>query len=125
AFVPGAPTLCGSADYGHVGSFNLRGDWLWRDGLVARVGGLSISGDGTQLLLACFSEGLRRYDKDGKPLPTLALAEPSQLVAQSYDGATILAAGLSTQLWLTDARGGVRASQRWSQPIIALALGAR
>src|SRR5207244_13036266 len=102
-----------------------RGQVLWRDGLVAHVGGLAVNGDGSQLVLACFSEGLRRYDKDGATLPALTLPEPCRLVAQSYDGRAILVAGMTARLWLIDQTGAVRASHGAGQASAALALGAR
>jgi hypothetical protein len=125
AFVPAAAALVASADYGLVGSFDLRGEWRWRDGLVAHVGGLAVDGDGTQMVLACFSEGLRRYAQDGTALPALALPEPCRLVAQAYDGGAILVAGMSSRLWLVDKLGAVIASHNAGQSIAAAALGAR
>lgn len=55
AFVPAAPLLLGSADYGLVACFDLAGQQVWRDGLVAHVGSLAVSGDGEQIILACFT----------------------------------------------------------------------
>ena len=49
--------LVASADYGLVGSFDVRGEWRWRDGLVAHVGGLAVNGDGDQLVLVGFVVG--------------------------------------------------------------------
>jgi hypothetical protein len=125
AFVPAAPVIIGSADYGLVNAFNLGGEWLWRDGLVARVGDLAVSGDGAQVLLACFSEGLRRYDGNGKAGAALSVEEPSRLVSQSYDGGTILVAGLSTQSWLVDRAGTMKGNLRANAPIVDLALAPR
>src|SRR5579864_9464945 len=66
AFVPAAPFLVGSADYGLVGAFGMDGSTRWRDGLVAHAGSLSVNGDGSKILVACFSEGLQGYDLEGK-----------------------------------------------------------
>src|SRR5260370_5852244 len=65
AFVPMAPVLVGSADYGLVACFGLDGSMRWRDGLVSHAGALSVSGDGSKILIACFSDGLQAYDLAG------------------------------------------------------------
>ena len=39
AFVPAAPYLVASADYGLVTCLDLAGRWVWRDGLVVHIGG--------------------------------------------------------------------------------------
>src|SRR5436853_547202 len=53
AFVPEAPLLLGSADYGLIACFDQAGACVWRDGLVAHIGSLAVSGDGSQIVLAC------------------------------------------------------------------------
>src|SRR5262249_17911137 len=66
AFVPAAPFVVGSADFGLVAGFDLTGRLAWRDGLVAHAGSLAVSGDGAEVVLACFSEGLQRYNHLGQ-----------------------------------------------------------
>ena len=124
AFVPAAPWLVGSADFGLAGSFDMKGTWRWRDGLIVNIGSLAVNGDGSQLLLDCFSEGLRRFDASGKPLDALRLPEPCRLVAQSFDGSRILVAAMDSQIWLIDPQGRILAGQRFAQPVSALALAA-
>jgi hypothetical protein len=124
AFVAEQTWLVGSADYGLVGSFDVAGRWRWRDGLVVNVGGLAITGDGAQMVLACFSEGLRRYDGDGRPLPALPSRAPCRLVSQAYDGRRLLTAGLSTQVSVLDADGKMAGSHTAEQAVAAIALAA-
>jgi len=123
SFASAAPWIMASADYGLAGSFDLQGEWRWRDGLVVHIGALAVNGDGSQLLLACFSEGLRRFDASGKAIDPLTLAEPCRLVAQSFDGSRILVAGMDSQLWLVDREGRVLAGRHLTQSATALALG--
>jgi hypothetical protein len=116
--------LVGSADYGLVASFDLSGRWLWREGLVAHVGSLAVSGDGSQVVLACFSEGILRYDGQGKKLGRLPVAEPCRLVSMSYDGRLLLVGGLAGRVLLMEASGSMLASQLMDRPLAGLALAA-
>jgi len=121
-FVPTLPQVVGSADYGLVASFDATGKALWRDGLVAHVGSLSVTGDGSQIVLACFSEGLQRYSASGQKLGRLAGAEPCRLAEAAYDGRNFLVAGLGEQLRLLDGDGQTVATHVFDQPAAALAL---
>jgi hypothetical protein len=123
AFVPEQPLLLASADYGFVGAFDLKGRCLWRDGLVAHVGGLAVTGSGNQIVLACFSEGLHRYGADGQRLERVALEESCRLVAIDFAGKHLLVTGLSKRLLLLNAAGKLLATHALDQPAIAAALG--
>jgi hypothetical protein len=124
AFVPAAPNLIASADYGLVACFDLAGKWLWRDGLVTLAGSLSVSGDGASIVLACFTEGLQRYNLAGRNLGRLPVIEPCRLASVSFDGRLALAAGLSNRLLLLNDRGELIASQALDQSPVAVAVGA-
>src|SRR5437868_5836014 len=43
AFVPAVASLVCCADFGLVAALDLKGNWLWRDGLVANVGAMAVS----------------------------------------------------------------------------------
>jgi hypothetical protein len=124
AFVPAAPFLVGSADFGLVACFDLAGRWIWRDGLVAHVGSLAVSGDGEQIVLACYTEGLQLYALSGKKQQRQASHEPCRLSAISFDGRLKLVAGLSNRLHLQDEAGTVVGSTTVTAAPVALALGA-
>jgi hypothetical protein len=124
AFVPAAPFLVGSADYGLVICFDAVGHVVWRDGLVAHVGSLAVNGDGSLALLACFSEGVQRYSVTGKNLGRLAVAEPCRLAAVSFDGRLLLLAGMDPQLRLVDQGGQTLCTYALERPAAGLALGA-
>jgi hypothetical protein len=123
-FVPMAPLLLGCADYGLVTCLDLSGRCLWRDGLVAHVGSLTVSGNGDQVVLACFSAGLQRYTSAGADKGRLTLAEPCRLASLSFDGRFLLAAGLANRLFLVDRMGQTLCEQTFNRPIVSLALGA-
>jgi hypothetical protein len=118
----GPTALVGSADYGLVTCLDLDGRWLWRDGLVVHVGSLAVSGDG-QILLACFSEGVLRYDGRGTKQGRLAVPEPCRLVSVSFEGRVVLVGGLNGRLLLMDTVGDIIASQLMERRLVGLALG--
>jgi hypothetical protein len=124
AFVPTAPYLLGAADYGLVASFNLEGECVWRDGLVAHTGALTVGGDGQEIMLACFTEGLQRYDLRGQDRGRLPTGEACRLASLSFTGRQILVAGLSRHLRLLDRKGCELCDHRLEAPAVALALDA-
>ncbi len=122
AFVAEAPFLIGCADFGLVACFDAAGRMVWRDGLVAHVGSLTVNGDGSTIALACFSDGLYRYAvKDARPRRQ-ALADPCRLAVLSYDGRLVLATGLSSRVVLLDAAGRIRGEHRLEASPVAVAL---
>jgi hypothetical protein len=124
AFVPETPFLLGSAEYGLVACFDAAGTMVWRDGLVAHVGSLAVSGDGSAVVLACYTDGLYRYGvRSGKP-ERQALADACRLAALSYDGQAILTAGLTSSVALLDRKGRSLGTHQLEAPASALALGA-
>jgi hypothetical protein len=124
AFVPQAPVLIGCADYGLVACFDLDGSMRWRDGLVAHAGSLAVNGDGSQILIACFSEGLQGYDLAGKKLEHWPVIEPYRLVSQAFTGLSTLVAGMSQRLLLLDQAGKALVTQQTDKSITAIALSA-
>lgn len=122
-FATTSPLLFGSSDFGLVACFDLKGQWAWRDGLVAHVGSIAVNGSGDHLVLACYSEGVVRYGAAGKKLDTLTPAEPSRLVALSFDGDLVLAAGQTTTLFLFDSKGQTVLTHPLELPATALAYG--
>jgi outer membrane protein assembly factor BamB len=123
AFVPERPVLAGSADFGLVVCLDADGRCLWRDGLVAHVGSLAVSGDGA-IVLACFTEGLCCYAVDRPQPQRLPQAAPCHLAALSYAADTLLTAGPENEVCLRERDGAVRARFGAEGPVVALALGA-
>src|SRR5437870_2357085 len=56
AWVAETGALAGSADFGLVCLYDAAGQQRWRDGLVAHVGALAANGDGSRIVLACFTD---------------------------------------------------------------------
>lgn len=124
AFVPEQPRLVGCADFGLVACFDPAGACVWRDGLVSHIGGLAVSGDGSRIVLACFSDGLRAYNLGGKRTDRFTVMEPCRLVDVSYDARRILAGALGPRLVLVDRDGQTLATPALDAPPVALALAA-
>lgn len=124
AFAPSAPHLIGCSDFGLVGAFDLKGNWIWRDAPVVHTGNMAVAGNGSSILLASFSEGIAHYDGHGKKSNTLTLFEPCPLVAVSFAGDLVLAAGMSPTLYFLDPTGHKLAQYTTEKPTQALALAA-
>jgi hypothetical protein len=122
-FVPAAPVLIGSSDYGLVACADFAGQWVWRDGLVAHMGALAVSGAGEHIVLACFTDGLHRYSLNGTKQERQAVPEPCRLASVSFDGQRTLLAGLSYRLHLLQIEDGVIGTFPCEQSPVAVALG--
>lgn len=133
AFLAEVPFLVGCADYGLVACFDAKGTMVWRDSPVAHVGALAAAGDGSVIAVACFTDGLYRYSVKGPPPARQPLPgnHACRLLALSYDGRTVLTAGMEARsagegnpVLLLNDRGQVRGEHRLEAPASALALGA-
>jgi hypothetical protein len=125
AFVPEAPFLLGAADFGLVVCLDAAtGKLIWRDGLPAHCGALATGGDGERVVLACFSDGLRRYNCGSGAKGHVTTREPCRLAALSFDGRLALVAGRGNRLLLLDINGKVLGIHLLEKPAVALALTA-
>jgi hypothetical protein len=124
SFVPEKAVVVGSADYGLVTCFDEGGHCLWRDGPVAHVGSLAVSGDGSTIALACFTEGLCFYAVDRPQPQRLPQAAPCSLAALSYAGDTLLTAGPENEVALRQRDGSLCGSFTAEGAVVALGLGA-
>ena len=122
AFVPEKPILVGAADFGLVLCFGASGECLWRDGLVAHVGSLAVSGDGSSILLACFSDGLYRYSITGPQQQRISLDAPCPFAALSYSGDRFLTVGRESRVCLRDSKGDLYDQINLEAPAVAVAL---
>lgn len=122
AFVPEKPILVGAADFGLVVCFGASGECLWRDGLVAHVGSLAVSGDGGCVILACFSDGLYRYSTTGPQQQRISLDAPCQFAALSYSGDRLLSVGGQQRVCLRDNKGDLCDQINLESPVVAVAL---
>jgi len=123
-FIPAQPFLVGSADFGLVICFDAKGDTVWRDGLVAHIGSLTASGDGSVIVLACYTDGLNRYSLRNPRAERQPLADACRLASVSYDGRRVLTAGLLSTVTLCDPRGRTVGEHKIEAPAVSAALSA-
>jgi hypothetical protein len=109
-FVPEVGTLVGTAGFGLVCTYDDSGRCVWRDGLVAHVGDLAVTGDGAQIVLACFTGGLCRYPLDRPKRELLDQVGACRLVGMSYTGERLVTADLEKTLSLRDKSGAARSA---------------
>lgn len=123
-----AEVLC-AGEYGYVASLDLfTKTWRWRDTPVVHHGSVALVGADGSALVACFSDGVRGYDREGRPLKFEEPLPPCRSLCTSYDGTLIVAGGLDTQLYAADRRGRRRFQFNLDGPATALgldSLGAR
>lgn len=125
AFVPEQPRLVVSADFGLVAAYDTAGRCVWRDGLVAHVGSLAVSGDGSLLVLACYSEGLCCYrNSDPKTRHFLPNTAPAHGATLSYDGKVLLTTDRQGSVAWRDAEGNRCHDMPCDAKPVALALDA-
>src|SRR5581483_10946888 len=116
------PVLLAASDFGLVGGLDALGRWLWQDAPVVHLGGLACSGDGQAVAVACFSDGVRRYDAAGRPQPAVPTPEPCRLVAATYGGGRLVAGGVFGGVHGLDAAGTVLWESKCDQPVVGLGL---
>lgn len=122
-FVPAAPVLAGCADLGLVVGVDMSGTIRWRDGLFANAGSLTASGDGSRILVACYSEGLQCYDWHGEKKERLAAPEPCRHAAISFSGQFIAITGpTSHRLYILDSAGQTLGNHQLDHEAAALAM---
>jgi hypothetical protein len=125
AWVAEAGALAGSADFGLVCLYDDAGQQRWRDGLVAHVGALAASGDGARVVLACFTDGVRRYGVEQPRPVTLGEGLECRSLASSYAGDVLLTLSLDgTTLTRRDGMGQAQGSLTLSGPVAGFALDA-
>ena len=122
AFVPTAPYILAGSDYGLAACFDVKGKLVWRDGLVAHIGSLTVSGSGESMILACFTEGLQRYSLSGENLGRQSLTEPCRLAVLTFDGSHLLVAGMGARLHWLDAEYRILSTHALEKPPVAIGL---
>ena len=83
-FVTTETAIVGAAEYGLLCCHELSGSEMWSERVWSNVGDLSITGDGTTVLLAGFNHGIQVYDDSGSHLGTYMVEGTPQLVSCSF-----------------------------------------
>jgi hypothetical protein len=128
-FVPDRPFLVGAAAfgmlvgveiYGSRSAGRLEAELAWQDRLMSNVGRLTVSGDGSMVLVSCFTHGIQRFDLKGRNEGSYHLGGTVSHAVLDFPGRTIAAATLEGELAVLNSAGNVRWRTRLARPAIAL-----
>ncbi len=126
AFMPSSPFLVAAADWGWVGCLDLGiGQWAWSDRPVTNIGSIAVGGCDDSVLLACYSEGLRHYERGGSNRAIWTTSMPCRFVASSFSGDVAIAGGASPRLVAFDRTGRPLHEYELTAPPAFLELAAR
>ena len=104
-FLPEVAGLVGVADYGLLSCRSFTGAVRWEEKLFSNAGDIAASGNGDMVLIACFAQGITRYDSEGNQSGTYQLEGTSARVACTYLPYRIAVATMERQLYWLNARG--------------------
>jgi hypothetical protein len=65
-FVASKPLILGAAEYGLICCHRLDGAQVWSETLWSNVGDMTVTGDGAQIFLARFNQGVQKLDRGGR-----------------------------------------------------------
>jgi hypothetical protein len=128
AFAPMAPALFAAADFGLVTCLDLGHRRVaWQDTPVVHIGSLAVAVNPVVAVVACFSEGLRRYALTGPALalPNVPTPEPCRFVATTFGGDQFLVGGVFGGLHRLAPDGTVLSADKADQPLAGLACSPR
>ncbi len=104
-FLVREPAIFGVSAYGMFYRFNFQGREIWGENLWSDVGGLSVSGNGSTILLACFAHGIQRYKGNGESDGSYQLGETVSRISSSFNPYRMMAATVEQQLCWLDFQG--------------------
>ncbi len=120
-FLVREPAILGVAGYGMLCKFDFRGNEIWRENLWSEVGGMAVTGNGSAILLACFSHGIQRYNAAGRSDGSYQLGETVSHVSSSFGPYRMLASSVEQQLYWLDFDGRVLWMAQPSETLVAAA----
>lgn len=107
-FVVTEPAIIAAADYGFFARYSLAGDPLWNERLWSTVNDLTITGDGSAIVLAGLAHGLQVFDGDGTSRGNFVLDGTAHRVSATYGKQRIVAATMERQLLMVETDGDLR-----------------
>jgi len=120
-FLVHEPAILGVSAFGMFYKFGFEGDELWNENLWSDVGGMTVSGRGKAILLACFAHGIQRYKGNGQSDGSYQLGETVSHIAASYNPYRMIAATVEQQICWLDFEGRVIWSASTPEKVISLA----
>lgn len=110
AFVPAQTRFVGAADFGLIACFDARGASVWQQVVVSHIGSICVDGMGQAVWVACFTDGLRRFDPHGKERDALRTRGSCRLTCCDFDGTLLLTGQEPASLSLLKPDGRVLSS---------------
>lgn len=104
-FLTSKPILIGLAEHGLLGAYRLDGSERWSARLWSSAGDLSVTGDGSVLLVAGFSHGVQLFDGQGETRGAYAVEGTANHVSTSYMPRRVAATTLERHFYWLDTTG--------------------
>lgn len=128
-FVPDRPLLLGATVHGVVCCYQLAvldsagrldAELLWQHALQTNLGPIVTTGDGAMTLVACYHQGIQRYDAKGHHEGSYHVGGTATQAAIDFAGRVIAVASLEGELALLNRSGNVRWKSVQAHPMVAL-----
>jgi len=128
-FVPNEPFLIGIGAYGSISGFelepkgangHLEGYTAWYEALMSGVGRLATTGDGSMILISCFTHGVQRHNLEGKSEGAYHLGGSASQAVPDFSGRIIGVATSEGELAILSGTGNVRWRTTLNHPAIFL-----
>ncbi len=128
-FVPDRPFIVGIGAYGSISGFALiprgssgiiDGALAWDEALMSGVGRVATTGDGSMILIACYTHGVQRFDLEGRAEGAYHLGGSAGHAVPDFAGRMIAVSTLEGELAILGGAGNVRWRTTLNRPAIAL-----
>lgn len=104
-FLTSEPVLMAAAEHGLLCCYTLGGEKLWDEQVLSNCGSLSISGDGTRLMMASFSHGIQVFDDVGESVGAYMIDGTVSMASTSFSGDKVAACTLERDCYWIDEDG--------------------
>ena len=128
-FVPNQPYLVGIGTYGSIAGIelfargatgHLDGETAWYEALMSGVGRLATTGDGSMILVSCFTHGVQRHNLEGKSEGAYHLGGSACQAVPDFAGRIIAVATSEGELAVLSGTGNVRWRSTLPTPALVL-----
>jgi hypothetical protein len=123
-FIPSQTRFVGAADFGLIACFDARGESVWQHVIVSHIGSICVDGMGQAVWVACFTDGLRRFDPFGKERDVVRTQGSCRLSCCDFDGTMLLTGQEPSSLSLLKPDGKVLSSYTLSRHAAFLVMDA-
>lgn len=131
-FSASQPVLLAAGDFGQMTALallprpegKLAVEPLWKEALLASIGGLAITGDMGMILAACHTHGIQRLDQSGKSEGSYHVGGSVVRAVPDFSGRRIVAATGEGELLVLNRGGNVRWKSTLPRPAAALVVDA-